>query len=147
MSWEFGGVDNKNYSLTYTKPWLDKKETSATISLYDLTNSYADYNRDADEIARYDKRRIGQELTFSRKTNNEFISNYLTLKNRRDSYSGMTDGYENTSSYDQYYEDSYNREISNQYNTWSCFNSGRTAEGELRFHPQHHLRPGAGFPG
>jgi outer membrane protein insertion porin family len=119
MSWEFGGVDNKNYSLTYTKPWLDKKETSATISLYDLTNSYADYNRDADEIARYDKRRIGQELTFSRKTNNEFISNYLTLKNRRDSYSGMTDGYENTSSYDQYYEDSYNQKYYDQYKTWT----------------------------
>lgn len=104
LRWEFGGNDhnNKNYELTYTKPWIDKKETSASISIYDMTNEYADYNHDADEVARYDKKRKGQELTFSRKTDNEFISNYLTLKNRNDSYEGAVDGYST-----QYYESSY----------------------------------------
>ena len=30
--------------------------------LYDVTNEYADYDIDANEIARYDKKRRGQEL-------------------------------------------------------------------------------------
>lgn len=55
LRWEFGGEDNKNYDFSYTRPWLDDKETSATINLYDITNEYADYNIDGDEIARYDK--------------------------------------------------------------------------------------------
>lgn len=80
LRWEFGGEDNKNYDFSYTRPWLDDKETSATINLYDITNEYADYNSDGDEIARYDKKRRGQEITFSRRTHNEFVSNYITIK-------------------------------------------------------------------
>lgn len=102
IRWEFGGADNKNYEFSYTKPWIDSKETSATITLYDVTNEYADYDRNADEIARYDKKRRGQELTFSRKTNNEYVSNYLTLKNRDDIYKGAVDGYST-----QYYESTW----------------------------------------
>ena len=45
LRWEFGGEDNKNYEVVYKKPWLDKKETSLGITLYDLTNEYADYDR------------------------------------------------------------------------------------------------------
>lgn len=67
IRWEFGGEDNANYDFSYTKPWIDDKETKATLNLYDITNEYADYNIDGDEIARYDKKRRGQELTFSRK--------------------------------------------------------------------------------
>ena len=106
IRWEFGGEDNKNYDFSYTRPWLDDKETAATINLYDITNEYADYDIYGDEIARYDKKRRGQELTFSRKTNNEFISNYVTLKNRDDIYEGEADGYENDR--EQYYEEQFN---------------------------------------
>ena len=105
IRWEFGGEDNKNYDFSYTRPWLDDKETAATINLYDITNEYADYDINGDEIARYDKKRRGQELTFSRKTNNEFISNYITLKNRDDIYEGEADGYEGD--WDQYYENQF----------------------------------------
>ena len=73
--------------------------------LYDVTNEYADYDIDANEIARYDKKRRGQELTFSRRTDNEFVSNYVTLKNRDDIYEGMADGYEGD--INQYYEDRF----------------------------------------
>lgn len=104
IRWEFGGEDNKNYDFSYTKPWIDDKETTATINLYDITNEYADYDIDANEIARYDKKRRGQELTFSRRTDNEYVSNYVTLKNRDDIYKGPADGYENSN---QYYEDGY----------------------------------------
>lgn len=102
IRWEFGGEDNKNYDFSYTRPWLDEKETMATINLYDITNEYADYNIDGDEIARYDKKRRGQELTLSRRAEDEFISNYITLKNRDDIYEGEADGYEGDA--DQYYE-------------------------------------------
>lgn len=105
IRWEFGGEDNKNYDFTYTRPWLDDKETMATINLYDITNEYADYNIDGDEIARYDKKRRGQELTLSRRAEDEFISNYITLKNRDDIYEGEADGYEGDN--DQYYEDQF----------------------------------------
>ena len=103
VRWEFGGDsdNNKNYEFSYTKPWIDDKETSVGLSIYDMTNEYADYDHDGDEIARYDKQRRGQELTFSRRTNNEYVVNYLTLKNREDIYKGVADGYENS---EQYFE-------------------------------------------
>ena len=41
-------------------------------------------------------------MTFSRKTNNEYVSNYLTLKNRDDIYKGAVDGYST-----QYYESTW----------------------------------------
>ena len=124
VRWEFGGEDNKNYDFSYTRPWLDDKETSATINLYDITNEYADYNIDGDEIARYDKKRRGQEITFSRRTHNEFVSNYITIKNRDDIYKGEADGYENDPN--QYYEDNFYKENekgevvnkSDKYETW-----------------------------
>ena len=106
IRWEFGGEDNKNYDFSYTRPWLDDKETRATINLYDITNEYADYNIDGDEIARYDKKRRGQELTLSRRSEGEFISNYITIKNRDDIYEGEADGYEKDP--DQYYEPQFN---------------------------------------
>ena len=101
VRWEFGGDEdnNKNYEFSYTRPWLDDKETSAGLTIYDMTNEYADYDHDGDEIARYDKQRRGQELTFSRRTNNEYVVNYLTLKNREDIYKGVADGYENAPQY------------------------------------------------
>lgn len=124
VRWEFGGEDNKNYDFSYTRPWLDDKETSATLNLYDITNEYADYNIDGDEIARYDKKRRGQEITFSRRTHNEFVSNYITIKNRDDIYKGEADGYENDPN--QYYEDNFYKENekgevvnkSDKYETW-----------------------------
>lgn len=115
IRWEFGGEDNKNYDFSYTRPWIDSKETSATLNLYDITNEYADYNIDGNEIARYDKKRRGQELTFSRKTNNEFISNYITIKNRDDIYRGEADGYEGDR--DQYYEPQF-KDQSGKYESW-----------------------------
>jgi len=106
LRWEFGGEDNANYDFTYTKPWIDSKETKAMLNLYDLTHEYADYDRDGHEIARYDKKRVGQELQLSRKEG-EFISNYITLKHRDDKYDEPDDDYSR-----QYYETSFDKYIS-----------------------------------
>lgn len=107
VRWEFGGEDNKNYDFSYVKPWLDHKETKLALSLYDITNEYADYDEHAHEIARYDKKRRGQEITFSRRAHNEYISNYIGLKNREDKYRGEADGYEGDA--DQYYEKQFDK--------------------------------------
>ncbi|MDO4177677.1 MAG: BamA/TamA family outer membrane protein [Phascolarctobacterium sp.] len=119
IRWEFGGEDNKNYDFSYTRPWLDRHETKATINLYDITNEYADYDIKANEIARYDKRRVGQELTLSRKDfKNDFISNYITIKNRDDKYKGMADDYENPATNPQYYEDRFQDYYPDKYKSW-----------------------------
>ena len=104
VRWEFGGADNRNYELTYHKPWLDKRETSLNLTLYNFTNEYADYDRNGDEIARYDKKRVGQEITLGR-PQGEFVRHYITLKHRDDKYDEAVDGYST-----QYYEPSYDAE-------------------------------------
>ena len=93
--WEFGGDSetNANFEVSYVKPWIDDKETTAGLTVYRMTNEYIDYDRDADEIARYYKRRTGEELTFSRVTDNEFITNSLRIKNRDDKYVKPVSGY------------------------------------------------------
>lgn len=101
VRWEFGGADNRNYEFSYRKPWLDKKETSLNLTLYDLTNEYADYDRNGDEIARYDKKRRGQEITLGR-PQGEFVRHFITLKHRDDKYVEKVDGYDT-----QYYEPTY----------------------------------------
>jgi len=101
LRWEFGGEDNKNYEISYRKPWLDKKETSLNLTLYDLTNEYADYDRKGDEIARYDKKRVGQEVTLGR-PQGEFVRHSVTLKHREDKYVKAIKGYST-----QYYEPGY----------------------------------------
>jgi outer membrane protein insertion porin family len=102
VRWEFGGDSetDSNFEVTYVKPWIDNKETTASFTFYSMTNEYIDYDRNADEIARYYKKRVGEEIGFSRVTDNEFITNSILLKNRDDKYVKPVSGYNNH----QYYE-------------------------------------------
>lgn len=116
--WEFGGDSETkaNFEVSYVKPWIDDKETTAGFTFYNMTNEYVDYNRSGDEIARYYKKRTGEELFFSRVTDNEFITNSITLKNRDDKYKKPVSGYgtqwfeagENGYDYIHEYPDDYN---------------------------------------
>jgi outer membrane protein insertion porin family len=84
--WEFGGsASNKNYEVSYTRPWLDDKQTSLGFSFYDMTNEYNDYDDDGDKKATYDKRRKGFDITLGR-PQGEYVQNYITLKQRKDDY-------------------------------------------------------------
>jgi outer membrane protein insertion porin family len=85
--WEFGGsASNKNYEVSYTRPWLDDKQTSLGFSFYDMTNEYNDYyDDDGDTKATYDKRRKGFDITLGR-PQGEYVQNYITLKQRKDEY-------------------------------------------------------------
>ena len=104
LQWEMGEKSKTDYLLSYTKPWLDKKETMASFTFYKNIQEYSEYNRGGDEVGRFDQKSRGEEIAFSRAAG-EYTRNYVTLKHRKDSYVKPIDGYE-----PQYYEESYNRQ-------------------------------------
>lgn len=102
IHWEFGGKGgNKNYELSYTKPWLDSKQTSIGFSIYDMTNQYSDYNDDGGTRATYDKNRKGFDVTLGR-PQSEYVQNYITLKQRKDTYKEYVSGANYTNANDSF---------------------------------------------
>lgn len=84
--WEFGATSFRNYEVSYTRPWLDSKQTSLSFSVYNMTNEYTDYyDGTSNEKATYKKTRRGFEVTLGR-PQGEFTQNYITFKNRHDTY-------------------------------------------------------------
>ena len=84
--WEFGGnASNKNYEVSYTRPWLDAKQTSLGFSIYNMTNQYTDYDENGNTRSTYDKQRKGFDMTLGR-PQGEYVQNYVTLKQRNDQY-------------------------------------------------------------
>lgn len=111
--YEFGGDggDDSGYSISYTKPWLDEKETTGTFRIYDRKFEYDDYDNSGDLIETYDKKNQGYELNFGRPTD-EYTMNYLGFKINDTEYRGHEDG-------------PYNRDTS-QYEEWRDNNFGET---------------------
>lgn len=94
VHWEFGGNGgNKNYQISYTRPWLDSKGTSLGFSFYDRVVEYSDYNESGETVATYDKRRKGYSLTLGR-TQGEYRMTTLTWESRKDSYQEYKSGYD-----------------------------------------------------
>ena len=91
LHWEIGGADNKNHEFSYFKPWLDSKQTSIGLSVYDMTNEYYDYNENGDERSVYDRRRKGFDITLGR-PHGEKIFNYITFRNRDYTFKGYISG-------------------------------------------------------
>ena len=91
--YEYGGDggDDSGYSISYTKPWLDEKETTGTFRIYDRKFEYDDYDNDGDLIETYDKKNQGYELNFGRPTD-EYTMNYLGFKINNTEYRGHEDG-------------------------------------------------------
>ncbi len=87
--YEFGGDDgdDSGYSISYTKPWLDQKETTGTFRLYNRKYEYDDYDNHGDIIETYDKKSEGYELTFGRPIS-EYTTNYLGFKINKTEYRG-----------------------------------------------------------
>lgn len=111
--YEFGGDDgdDSGYSISYTKPWLDSKETTGTFRIYNRTFEYDDYNNNGDLIETYDKKNQGYELNFGRPMD-EYTTNYLGFKINNTEYRGHEDG-------------PYNRDNS-VYDNWREHNFGET---------------------
>jgi len=91
--YEYGGDggDDSGYSISYTRPWLDEKETTGTLRIYDRKFEYDDYDNGGDLIETYDKKNQGYELNFGRPTD-EYTMNYLGFKINNTEYRGHEDG-------------------------------------------------------
>ena len=91
--YEFGGDDgdDSGYSISYTKPWLDEKETSGTFRIYNRKYEYDDYNNDGDDIETYNKKNEGYELNFGRPIN-EYTTNFLGFRINKTEYRGHESG-------------------------------------------------------
>ena len=75
----------KNYQISYLKPWIDSKGTSLGFSFFNREDEYTDYNEDGNEVAEYNKKSRGFNISFGRQTG-EYTRDYLTLESRKDSY-------------------------------------------------------------
>lgn len=87
LSYETSGddTDAHGYTFSYRRPWLDSKETVGTFRIYNRTYEYDDYDESGDLKETYMRKCSGGELTFGRPVS-EYSTNYLTLRNRKDSY-------------------------------------------------------------
>ncbi|SEH24847.1 BamA/OMP85 family outer membrane protein [Selenomonas sp. KH1T6] len=77
--------DAQGFLFSYRRPWIDKKETVGTLKIYNRTYEYSDYDTSGDEKESYMRRYAGGEITFGRPVS-EYSTNYLTLRNRKDTY-------------------------------------------------------------
>ena len=109
LKWEFGGKTKRNYDFGYTRNYLDRKGTFMSVLLYDGIHESAEYDHGGHEIARFDKRGLGQEIVFGRVDGN-YARNLIRLKNRKDAYEGRVGGYNV-----QYFEPSYDEEFYRKY--------------------------------
>ena len=78
-------TDAQGYTFSYRRPWLDAKETAGTLRIYNRTYEYDDYNTSGNRIESYMRKYSGGEITLSRPVS-EYSTNYVTLRNRSDSY-------------------------------------------------------------
>lgn len=91
VHWEIGGKKKyKNYQISYLKPWIDSKGTSLGFSFFNREHEYTDYNEDGNEVAEYNKKSRGFNISFGRQTG-EYTRDYLTLESRKDSYKWDSD--------------------------------------------------------
>lgn len=110
IHWEFGGssddgVNTHNYEFSYTKPWLDAKETSLSFSIYNYVNKYSDYEGGSFH-SQYYRQRKGFEVTLGR-PQNDYTRNYITLKNRNDKYLKYVSGVDDPANNANYLTDNF----------------------------------------
>ena len=86
VHWEIGGKKKyKNYQISYLKPWIDHRGTSLGFSFFNREDEYTDYDSDGSEVAEYNKKSKGFNISFGRQTG-EYTRDYLTLESRSDKY-------------------------------------------------------------
>ena len=86
LHWEFGGAgDGKNYTLSYTRPWINDNGDSLGASIFNRIYEYDDYDANGDKVAEYDKRRKGWNLTWGH-VSDEYRTNYFNFESSKESY-------------------------------------------------------------
>ncbi len=83
-------TDAQGYSFSWRHPYIDKKETVGTLRVYNRTYEYDDYDTNGDLKESYMRKYAGGEITLGRPVS-EYSTNYITLKNRKDSYKRHTE--------------------------------------------------------
>lgn len=78
-------TDARGYTFSYRRPWLDSKETSGTLRIYNRTYEYDDYDTKGNLKEEYMRKYSGGEITLARPSS-EYSTNYITFRNRKDSY-------------------------------------------------------------
>lgn len=101
LHWEFGGAGaGKNYTLSYTRPWINDNGDSLGASIFNRIYEYADYDANGDKVAEYDKRRKGWNLTWGH-VSDEYRTNYFNFESSKESYDDH-DGFETGEVMDKY---------------------------------------------
>ena len=91
--WEFGGAgDGKNYTISYTRPWINSNGDSLGASIFNRIYTYDDYDAKGHEVAEYDKRRKGWNLTWGH-VSDDYRTNYFNFDSTKESYDDH-DGFE-----------------------------------------------------
>ncbi len=87
VTYEMSGDDEDAHGFTFSfrRPWLDSKETAATLRLYNRTYEYDDYDSKGHLKEEYMRKYSGGEITLSRPAS-EYSTNFLTFRRREDSY-------------------------------------------------------------
>lgn len=84
--WEFGGAgDGKNYTISYTRPWINSNGDSLGASIFNRIYTYDDNDAKGHEIAEYDKRRKGWNLTWGH-VSDDYRTNYFNFDSTKESY-------------------------------------------------------------
>lgn len=101
LHWEFGGAgDGKNYTLSYTRPWINDNGDSLGATIFNRIYKYDDYDANGDKVAEYDKRRKGWNLTWGH-VSDEYRTNYFNFESSKESYDDH-DGFETGEVMDKY---------------------------------------------
>lgn len=111
LNWEFGGKSssNKNHSLSYTHPWLNKYGDSLGFNFYDRKGQYTDYG-DKGAVASYEKKTRGFSVTYGR-SRSEYTGDYFTLEAKNNEYSRYLSGlnYKQDETYKTYFKNNFGR--------------------------------------
>ena len=101
LHWEFGGAgDGKNYTLSYTRPWINDNGDSLGASIFNRIYEYDDYDANGEKVVEYDKRRKGWNLTWGH-VSDEYRTNYFNFESSKESYDDH-DGFETGEVMDKY---------------------------------------------
>ena len=87
LTYQMSGDDSdaRGFVFSYRHPWIDSKETVGTLKVYNRTYEYSDYDTDGNLRESYMRKYAGGEITLGRPVS-EYSTNYITLRNRKDSY-------------------------------------------------------------
>ena len=77
--------DAHGFTFAYKRPWIDSRETAATVRYYNRTYQFYDYDTQGDLQERYMRKYSGGEVTLSR-PQSEYSTNYITVRHRKDAY-------------------------------------------------------------